>query len=46
MKVFYRKKGESVTNQKRLPIENERDAAFKIAYYIKIEENIDMSLKV
>ncbi|CDW76888.1 dwnn-domain-containing protein [Stylonychia lemnae] len=46
MKVFYRKKNESVINQKRLPIEGESEPAFKIAYYIKIEENIDDNLKV
>ncbi len=40
-KVLYRKKGDSVINQKKLPIEGEKEHAFKIVYYIRIEENIE-----
>ena len=46
MKVFYRKKNESVINQKKLPIENEKEHAFKIQHYIKVAENIENALKV
>lgn len=46
MKVFYRKKNDSVINQKRLKIENEQEYAFKIGFYIKVAEDIDDSLRV
>ena len=43
-KVLYNKKGESTIN--KLPIEGEKEYANRIAYYIKIAEDIDGPMKV
>ena len=46
MKVFYRKKADAEIKLKPLPITSEKEAAFKVAFSIKVAEEIEDSMRV
>ena len=41
MKVFYRKKNDSVINQQKVAIKNEKEFAQQISFFIKVQERLD-----